>query len=122
MVTRGTDEWNETYCDRRFHPPYLTGTLAQDGRAYWYYCRLEPGHDGDCDCEAAREAAAEAGLHEHSFWSPRERPAERRPAERRCIGCDWPLKPESEFTPAWADGDNPDAYITCSSCGYENTF
>jgi hypothetical protein len=34
MSTRGTDEWSETYCDRRFHPPYLTGT------PYWFFCRL----------------------------------------------------------------------------------
>ena len=47
---------SETYCDRRFHPPYLTGL------PYWFFCRLEPGHDGDCDCEAAHEAVAEAGV------------------------------------------------------------
>lgn len=56
MATRRTDHWSETYCDRRFHPPYLTGL------PYWFFCRLEPGHDGDCDCEAAHEAAAEASL------------------------------------------------------------
>ncbi|SCE79054.1 hypothetical protein GA0070215_102403 [Micromonospora marina] len=50
MAKRGTDHWSETYCDRRFHPPHLTGL------PYWFFCRLEPGHDGDCDCEAAREA------------------------------------------------------------------
>jgi hypothetical protein len=50
MAGRGTDHWSETYCDRRFHPPHLTGN------PYWYFCRLEPGHDGDCDCEAAHEA------------------------------------------------------------------
>ena len=50
LATRGTDQWSETYCDRRFHPPHLTGL------PYWFCCRLEPGHDGDCDCEAAHEA------------------------------------------------------------------
>lgn len=43
-------------------------------------------------------------------------------SERRCIGCDLPLKHSSELTPAWADGDNPDAYITCADCGYQNIF
>lgn len=47
MAKRGTDHWSETYCDRRFHPPHLTGL------PYWFYCRLEPGHDGACHCEAA---------------------------------------------------------------------
>ena len=34
MPVKGTDEWKETYCDRRFHPPYLTGL------PYWFFCRL----------------------------------------------------------------------------------
>jgi hypothetical protein len=50
MAKRGTDHWSETYCDRRYHPPHLRGT------PYWFFCRLEPGHGGDCDCEAAHEA------------------------------------------------------------------
>lgn len=28
MAKRGTDHWSETYCDRRFHPPHLTGLPA----------------------------------------------------------------------------------------------
>lgn len=50
MAKRKSDRWNATYCDRRFHPPHLNGT------PYWFFCRLEPGHDGPCDCEAAHEA------------------------------------------------------------------
>ncbi|MEH0353504.1 MULTISPECIES: hypothetical protein [Rhodococcus] len=41
--------------------------------------------------------------------------------ERRCTGCDTPLK-SGYFTAAWEDGDNADAYITCPSCGYQNIF
>jgi hypothetical protein len=40
--------------------------------------------------------------------------------ERRCISCDTPMKHGGEFTAAWEDGDNEDAYVTCPSCGYEN--
>lgn len=43
------------------------------------------------------------------------------PAERRCTSCDTPMK-RGEFTAAWQDGDNADAYITCPSCGYQNAF
>ncbi len=50
MAKRVIDHWSETYCDRRFHPPHLTGL------PYWFFCRLEQGHDGPCDCEAAHEA------------------------------------------------------------------
>ncbi len=25
-------------CDRRYHPPYLTGTIEQTGMPYWWYC------------------------------------------------------------------------------------
>lgn len=42
--------------------------------------------------------------------------------ERRCTGCDSPMKPGSEFTAAWEDGDNADAYLTCPGCGYQNPF
>ncbi|GAA4997579.1 hypothetical protein GCM10023205_83820 [Yinghuangia aomiensis] len=55
MAKRGRDHWSERYCDRRFHPSYLTG-----GPYYWFFCRVEPSHVGDCDCEAAHEAAREA--------------------------------------------------------------
>lgn len=41
---------------------------------------------------------------------------------RRCIGCDTPLKSSSSFTAEWEDGDNEGAYVTCSSCGYQNPF
>lgn len=43
-------------------------------------------------------------------------------AERRCVGCDTPMNGRAEFTAAWEDGDNADAYITCPSCGYQNAF
>jgi hypothetical protein len=49
-------------CDRRYHPPYLTGTIEQTGMPYWWYCKRPPGHSGDCDCQAAHEYAAEAGF------------------------------------------------------------
>ena len=62
MPIKGTDEWKATYCDRRFHPPYLTGL------PYWFFCRLEPGHAGDCDCEGAHEAAAEQGVDPGHSW------------------------------------------------------
>lgn len=42
-------------------------------------------------------------------------------AERRCISCDTPMKGGGEFTAAWEDGDNADAYVRCPSCGYENS-
>ncbi len=42
--------------------------------------------------------------------------------ERRCISCDWPMTRRSEFTPAWEDGDNAEAYVTCEHCGYRNPF
>ncbi len=42
--------------------------------------------------------------------------------ERRCTSCDAPMKGGGEFTAAWEDGDNADAYITCPSCGYQNPF
>lgn len=54
MAKRGPNSRLEGYCDRRFHPPGLT-----TGTAYWFFCRLEPDHDGPCDCEAAHEALAE---------------------------------------------------------------
>jgi hypothetical protein len=41
-------------------------------------------------------------------------------SERRCIHCDLPLSYSSVLTPAWADGDNRDAYITCADCGCQN--
>jgi len=59
MANRRTDYWSETYCDRRFHPDYLT---RGPGLPYWFFCRRERGHQGNCDCEAAHEAADEAGL------------------------------------------------------------
>jgi hypothetical protein len=43
--------WSETYCDRRFHPPWRTGL------PYWFFCRLPKDHEGDCDCPAAHEEA-----------------------------------------------------------------
>lgn len=42
--------------------------------------------------------------------------------ERRCTSCDAPMKRGSEFTAAWEDGDNADAYITCQGCGFQNLF
>jgi len=42
--------------------------------------------------------------------------------ERRCVSCDTPMKHGGEFTAAWEDGDNEYAYVTCPSCGYENTL
>ena len=42
--------------------------------------------------------------------------------ERRCISCDWPMTRRSEFTPAWEDGDNAEASVTCEHCGYRNPF
>lgn len=47
--------------------------------------------------------------------------SERTRTERRCIGCDTPMK-NAEFTAAWEHGDNADAYVTCPSCGYQNIF
>jgi hypothetical protein len=43
-------------------------------------------------------------------------------SERRCIGCDLPLKHSSVLTSPWEDGDNPDGYITCADCGCKNIF
>ena len=57
MAKRGTDHWSETYCDKRFHPKFPTGD------AYWFFCRLEKGHFGDCDCEGAHEMFNELGGH-----------------------------------------------------------
>jgi hypothetical protein len=43
-------------------------------------------------------------------------------SERRCMGCDTPMKNDSVLTGEWEDGDNSGAYITCSACGCENPF
>lgn len=45
-----------------------------------------------------------------------------RRAERRCTWCDTPMKCGAEFTAAWEDGDNSNAYITCPSCRNQNDF
>jgi len=71
-----------------------------------------------CKVEFVYEAGADK-LVERGLSSPGERPER---SERRCIGCDLPLKHSSVLTPAWADGDNPDAYITCADCGCQNIF
>ena len=42
--------------------------------------------------------------------------------ERRCDRCDSPMRSTSQFTAAWEDGDNEDAFITCPSCGHANHF
>lgn len=42
--------------------------------------------------------------------------------ERRCGSCDTPMKHGGEFTAAWEDGDNENAYVTCPSCGCKNPF
>lgn len=42
--------------------------------------------------------------------------------ERRCVGCDTPMDGRAQFTAAWENGDNADAYISCPSCGYQNSF
>lgn len=44
-----------------------------------------------------------------------------RAAARRCIACDTPMT-GGVLTAAWEAGGNEDAYVTCPSCGYENTF
>jgi len=36
-----------------------------------------------------------------------------------CINCQRDLA-GSDFTPAWADGNNPEAYCICRHCGTEN--
>lgn len=84
------------------HCPYC-GT-ASTGFDCWS-CKVEFVHEGD-------------KLVERALSSRGERPE----PERRCLGCDTPMKRDSELTPAWADGDNEDAYITCSRCGCQNTF
>jgi DNA-directed RNA polymerase subunit RPC12/RpoP len=43
-------------------------------------------------------------------------------AARRCMSCDTPMERGGQFTAAWEDGDNADAYITCPGCGYQNAF
>ncbi|MBQ3802722.1 MAG: hypothetical protein II845_03400 [Oscillospiraceae bacterium] len=36
-----------------------------------------------------------------------------------CINCGQPLN-GAALTLPWEDGDNPNAYVTCPRCGYEN--
>ncbi|WP_032373156.1 hypothetical protein [Rhodococcoides fascians] len=43
-------------------------------------------------------------------------------AQRRCTWCDTPMTGGTEFTAAWEDGDNANAYVTCSSCKSQNDF
>lgn len=40
--------------------------------------------------------------------------------EVRCVSCDMPMSRRSECVGAWEDGDNGDAYVKCSNCGYKN--
>jgi hypothetical protein len=84
------------------HCPYCGTALA--GWECWS-CKVAFVYEGD-------------KLVERGLSSRGERPQ----PERRCIGCDGPLKPSSVLTPAWADGDNPDGYITCADCGSSNVF
>jgi DNA-directed RNA polymerase subunit RPC12/RpoP/ribosomal protein L37AE/L43A len=66
-----------------------------------------------CDVEFVYEGGR---LVERGLSSRGERP------ERRCVSCDTPMKHGGEFTAAWEDGDNANAYVTCPSCGYQDPF
>ena len=37
-----------------------------------------------------------------------------------CLNCGRKLGSDCELTLPWEDGDNAEAYITCSICGYKN--
>ena len=55
LSTASTDQEEQAMadlgCNRRFHPK----GDEHDPSAYWFFCRLPDGHDGDCDCPAAHQ-------------------------------------------------------------------
>ncbi len=38
----------------------------------------------------------------------------------RCVSCEQTLE-GGELVLPWADGNNPNGYVICPHCGYENT-
>lgn len=50
-----------------------------------------------------------------------ERASSSRHGARQCARCDKSMA-GGEFTAAWENGNNADAYITCPNCGYRETF